>query len=863
MAPIYPPYTPMIVLPTAQGCAHPKCSLGANTQHKGIAGRPINLAGTSDCVLFVGQSPGVHEDERGQVFIGRSGKLLEKWYVKHLDVPLDIWATNAVKCIPPYKTDPTLGQVKACRSHLWDDIATLQQQYERVWVICLGRTAAQAVLGVHQLRDAFSMQGRIVAAISPHAPFVRPITVFATQHPAALLRNPKDTLACAIKDHLRLAHDSILDHSASGGIVVPHNPAEFLDLLRQQPSGRQTLLSVDIETYGIRPWNKQTVFHPEQSRMVDKVPIDKQIESISFSCTLKDGSPIINTTAYLATDPQFQKLTEDILFTVPFAGHWLVGTNLLFDLTYLRARFPSLRWQLEPAATRLLDLCVAAFMQNPDRPELSLKDLTPLLLRGEYAKYEEKGHQYADDKELLLYNQQDTINPLRLLRVLVRRMLEDGLPPSPWWLFNIYSDLMHTLLHMTEVGVCLDQEKLAHLFLRWHGRVRRFEGDAGLYRGTILSGKGSQKSVDELFNQAVAEAPTGTPWELSERKGKVSTSKGNMRRALALPLNQALKKKLRTLRHYRSAKKLVSSYLEPLLVAVADSPLVFPHWFPVPSRFDEDRSTGGTRQGRITCKKPALQTAPKLVQKCYRSRFWPRGVLLGFDYSQLELRLLALMSGDEAMLRVYDEDRDLHQETLDAVMQRKVDKDEPGYDTMRRKAKNCNFGVVYGITAGGLKDLWWDSSGIEETSETAARFIAAFMRAYPKVPLLHRTLTEEVQKTGRLVLPVTGQWLSFADPRHTDEMDRAIINFPIQAMAGILGWVAQGIIIQHLNRNALGVSPLNVYDRIDVDLRSRRDEDRVCRDVAQIMTDNWYIRRLFEHFNRTVKLKVDCKVLAA
>src|SRR5205085_9504033 len=117
----------------------------------------------------------------------------------------------------------------------------------------------------------------------------------------------------------------------------------------------------------------------------------------------------------------------------------------------------------------------------------------------------------------------------------------------------------------------------------------------------------------------------------------------------------------------------------------------------------------------------------------------PGWVLLTADYSQIELRLLAHFSGDEAIRQAFAEDRDIHA-SVAAQIYGVAEKDVTS--AMRRVAKTVNFGVIYGISPFGL------ARRLEISREEAAKFIDAYFARYPKVLEYQARLLESARKTG-------------------------------------------------------------------------------------------------------------------
>ena len=130
-------------------------------------------------VLFVGEGPGANEDEQGLPFVGRSGKLLDR-YLEAIDLSRErnIFIANIVKCRPPENRDPLPAESEACMPWLRQQFLLLRPKI----VVCLGRVAAQQMI-----EKNFSVTKR-------HGEFIEKqgVLFMATLHPAALLRNPNN-----------------------------------------------------------------------------------------------------------------------------------------------------------------------------------------------------------------------------------------------------------------------------------------------------------------------------------------------------------------------------------------------------------------------------------------------------------------------------------------------------------------------------------------------------------------------------------------------------------------------------------------------------------------------------------------------
>lgn len=226
---------------------------------------------------------------------------------------------------------------------------------------------------------------------------------------------------------------------------------------------------------------------------------------------------------------------------------------------------------------------------------------------------------------------------------------------------------------------------------------------------------------------------------------------------------------------YRELEKLRNTYIEKLPACV----------HPKTGRIHTSFNQTGTATGRLSSSDPNLQSIPTQREAgvdIRRAFVAPPGrVLLGADYSQIELRILAHFSRDEALIAAFERGEDLHRRTASALFGVSLDQVD---DRMRTVAKRVNFGIIYGISPYGLaRDL-----GISQTD--AKGHIARFFEAYPKVGPFLDGLVEEARRTGH-ARTLLGRWrplpgLAAPDRRGSGADQRNAINTPIQGSAADL-----------------------------------------------------------------------------
>jgi DNA polymerase I-like protein with 3'-5' exonuclease and polymerase domains len=176
------------------------------------------------------------------------------------------------------------------------------------------------------------------------------------------------------------------------------------------------------------------------------------------------------------------------------------------------------------------------------------------------------------------------------------------------------------------------------------------------------------------------------------------------------------------LRRHRAAAKLVSTYGTGWVKGAYRQGRLYAGWVQI-----------GADSGRMACKAPNLQNLPRdpRYRACFRA---PEGrVLVKADYSQIELRIAAKVSGDKALLEVFQRNDDLHTRTARSVL---------GIEEVtkrhRQLAKALNFGLLYGMGAKGFRKYAKAEYGQDLTEDQAAAYRAAFFRAYPGLAAWHR-----------------------------------------------------------------------------------------------------------------------------
>ncbi|MCX7556169.1 DNA polymerase I [Xanthomonadaceae bacterium JHOS43] len=262
---------------------------------------------------------------------------------------------------------------------------------------------------------------------------------------------------------------------------------------------------------------------------------------------------------------------------------------------------------------------------------------------------------------------------------------------------------------------------------------------------------------DEFELPVVVKTPTGQP-STNEEALEAIANEGN-----ELP---------RLILDYRSLAKLRSTYTDKLVEIVN----------PDTGRVHTSYHQGGAATGRLSSSDPNLQNIPIRSEDGRRIRrafIAPPGrCILAFDYSQIELRIMAHLSGDAGLIAAFEQGLDIHRATAAEVFGVPLEKVEPN---QRRAAKAINFGLIYGMGAFGL------ARQLDVTRAEAQDYIALYFNRYPGVHDFMERTRQEARDKG-YVETVFGRrlYLTEIHSRNANQRagaERAAINAPMQGTA--------------------------------------------------------------------------------
>jgi DNA polymerase-1 len=461
---------------------------------------------------------------------------------------------------------------------------------------------------------------------------------------------------------------------------------------------------------------KQIAFDTETTSIL---PTQAKLVGISLAGSTEKGYyiPVGHQSGQQLTLVQVQKGLAGLLENKKIAK---VGHNAKFDIVVLEEH----GIKVAPLG---FDTMIAEWLVNPDSHNLGLKALAWVRLGIEMTHIEDligKGKNQIGMDQVVIskvapYAAADAVMTWRLVEPLkVDLQKYNALKLND----EIELKLVPVLATMEENGILLDKALFASFGAELKGQISKLEDQIYQEAGQRFNIGSTAQLSDVLFKHLDLEPPDRSKKTAS---GKLSTAAGileNMRGKHPV-VDHVLE--------WRELSKLQSTYVETLPLQVN----------PKTGRVHTSFNQCGTVTGRIASQNPNLQNIPTRTELGRRVRqgfISPDGFkLVALDYSQVELRIMADMSGDEAMRSAFKRGEDIHTATAAAILgikQAEVSK------AQRRHAKAINFGLIYGMSPYGL------TRSTDLTLAEAENFVKAYFELYPKVKTwLTNTKMEAIQ----------------------------------------------------------------------------------------------------------------------
>lgn len=476
---------------------------------------------------------------------------------------------------------------------------------------------------------------------------------------------------------------------------------------------------------------------------------------------------------------------------------------------------------------RYFDILLAAYLLNPLKNDYAVEDVANEYLglaipdrnqvcgKASYADVYE-----ADARKFVEYACFNAYVCLAAAPLLRERLSEQGMYDL---MYEIEMPLTRVLYEMERYGVMVKPDEL------------RVYGEALVGRITELE--------QSVYRQAGCEFNINSPKQLGEVlfdkmgiKGGKKTKTGYSTAADVLEKLAPEYPIVSDILEYRGLAKLKSTYADGLAAYIDES-----------SRIHSTFNQTITATGRISSTEPNLQNIPMRMELGRRIRkvFIPMDgyLFMDADYSQIELRVLAHMSGDKQLIEAYKMDEDIHRITASKVFHTPF---EEVTDLQRRNAKAVNFGIVYGISSFGL------SQDLSISKKEAAEYIEQYFETYPDVKRFLDTTVEDAKKNG-YVTTMYGRRrpipeLSSGNFMQRSFGERVAMNSPIQGTAADIMKIAMIRVWERLHKEGLcSRLILQVHDELLIETFAGEEEQ-----VRGILT-----QEMQNAANLAVRLEID------
>jgi uracil-DNA glycosylase family 4 len=741
-------------------------------------------------IAFVGQSPGAQEDAEGLPFIGAAGQMLDDMLASAGIDRRDVYVTNMNKCHPPQNRPATPAEVKACKPYLEQELALVDPEI----VVLLGNSALQGVLGQSGIMSkrgtAIEKDGR---------------TYYPMLHPAYLLRNPayEDPFKSDL-ERLKRIHAGT-DEKPETEIHPVNSELEIDTLIRLLADVPPDLpISFDVETATTTGRKKGGLQHWAPDWRLDTMSFTWEVGK-SWVVAVEHPEGRINWTHR----PWFAKLNEAL------RGKRIIGHNIKFDLQALRVRGVH--------AVGFFDTMVAHHLLD-ENEQHGLKYLAKKYLGADAYEKDinyDGGTPLAD---LVPYNGRDTDYTLRLYHIFRAQLLEQ---PKLARIFRFIS--------MPAVNALVDVE------------LRGFPVDVRRLRDRNQKVKQALEYLDQQMAEFVP------PHLRKDRNWRPTKFLRHLLfHVLSLPVVSM------------TGKSNVESLNEDVMVALRNYHPIMPmllawrkydKWSGTYTRkwIDLLKLTGeprlhpsynviGTVTGRLSSNFQQVPRDP-FIRGIIGAP--PGYKIIEADFSQIELRVAAMLSMDSAMMEVYQQGGDIHMVMAQAITNKVV---EDVTKEERSRAKPVNFGFLYGM--GWRKFIPYARKEYDiEISETEAQtYRRTFFERFPRLAFWHEKQKRMVEHLGYVESPI-GRRRRLPDVRSTDkevagEAMRQAINSPVQGFASDLCLMAIGILEDHPSLAEMHVRMLGqLHDSIIFEAPAEAAED--AAGVIKDVMENLPIREVF------------------
>lgn len=677
-------------------------------------------------VMVVNSYASEKDEEEGAAVM--SSPLSEKLQAIGIN-PEKVYYTNAIKCACPKGTKYKAGDIKKCKAHLDKEIAEVNPGY----VLVLGAQALKATVD----GSITELNGVMVERDG--------IKYMPSYSPGIVFRDPGKA---PFVDKALNNFKSMIEGSLKG---LPELDIRLITNMRQLRRAFQYLeenhylkLSYDIESTGLVRFEDEINllgFGNDQVQFI--IPLEARYSPLR-GARLAQKKLVITSINWLNEHAEA-----------------LVAGNGKFDDLFLKYKFG-----VKPNIT--FDVVLASHILNENTPN-GVKENAVLECNApdwDVDKSLKTGNYQTQEKyqEYLTYLGYDIYYEYMLYKVFHKKLKQDR-------------SLMKLFYHLYMPGIISYETVEEHgvfIYPQQFKEVRKhLESERASIEKKLLKMAGHEVNWNSPAQiQKLLYGELGLPIIEKTESGSPSTSESTLMQLRdEHPIIEQILK-------YRGVNIQISHFIDGWINRMWGRRL-FPNF-----------KLHGTVTGRTSCTDPNLQQVPRdpIIRNLVGA---PDGwSVVEIDYSQAELRIAAIMSGDETMKRIYQTGGDIHTHTFEMITGEKVSEDKYVKKEQRKKAKAVNFGFVYGMGWRKFKIYARDNYGVDLTDKEAEQWRGKFFETYHELPKWHSKQRRIVQSLGQVRSPI-GRLRRLPDIYSTDkskkaEAERQSINSPVQGFGSDL-----------------------------------------------------------------------------
>lgn len=451
----------------------------------------------------------------------------------------------------------------------------------------------------------------------------------------------------------------------------------------------------------------------------------------------------------------------------------------------------------------VFDAGLAAYLLQPNQSEYEYDTLAKVYLdvtlpsEKEMLGKEKLGYFSFEDEKVQKWMAYQAIVPYKIKSVLREKLKKTGME-------SLYDEMelpcLYALYEMEKNGIRVDGEALHQYGKKLRTRIEELTAEIHAMAGEEFNINSPKKLGEILFEK------------LGLKNGK-KTKTGYSTSAEVLEKLKNAHPIIPKILEYRQLTKLNSTYAEGLAGYIRADGRIH-------GKFHQTV----TVTGRISSADPNLQNIPTRMPlgREIRKVFIPEegSVFVDADYSQIELRVLAHMSGDAALIAAYQADEDIHAITASQVFDVPLDQVD---STLRRKAKAVNFGIVYGISSFGL------GQDLDISRKEAEGYIEKYFATYGKVKKFLDRTVEDAKKNGYTVT-MFGRRRPIPELASSNFMtrsfgERAAMNAPVQGTAADIIKIAMVRVNRRLKKEHLQSKlVLQIHDELIIETKKEEVE---------------------------------------